>query len=146
MEKFKTGMLAILGVSGAFAAKLLGGWDMALQTLIGFMVVDYLTGMAVAAVFHKSTKTEGGTLSSAVGLRGLFKKGGMLMLVYIACRLDAFTASHYVRDSAVVALVANELVSITENLGLMGIPLPRAVTGAVELLMRKEESDEQAGN
>ena len=146
MEKMKVETLAALGVLGAAMAKLLGGWDMALQTLIGFMVTDYLTGMAVAAVFHKSVKTEGGALSSAVGMRGLFKKSGMLLVVYIACCLDAFTASNYVRDMAVTALIANELVSITENLGLMGVPLPKVVTGAVEMLMRKEESDDQAGN
>lgn len=49
--------LAVLGISGAIAAKLLGGWDMALQTLIGFMVADYLTGIVVAGVFKNSTKT-----------------------------------------------------------------------------------------
>ena len=146
MDKIRLEILALLAILGAGAAKLLGGWDMALQTLIGFMVTDYLTGMAVAAVFHKSTKTEGGALSSAAGFRGLLKKGGMLLVVYVACRLDVFTASNYVRDAAVTALAANELVSITENLGLMGVPLPKAVTAAVELLMRKEESDEQAGN
>ncbi|HWP51668.1 MAG TPA: phage holin family protein [Clostridia bacterium] len=138
MDNTKIAITTIIGMIGAAVAALLGGWDMALQTLIGFMAVDYITGFVVAAVFHKSTKTEGGALSSAAGLRGLFKKGGMLMLVYVACRLDLLTGTAYMRDAVVIALVANETISITENLGLMGVPIPGVVTTAIETLKKKE--------
>lgn len=67
-------------------------------------------------------------------------------MVYLACRLDALIGANYIRDAAVIALVTNELVSITENLGLMGVPLPEVITRAVEQLRRKEESDGQTGN
>lgn len=138
MENTKIAITTIIGMIGAAVAALLGGWDTALQTLIGFMAVDYITGFIVAAVFHKSTKTEGGALSSAAGLRGLFKKGGMLLLVYVACRLDLLTGTAYMRDAVVIALVANETISITENLGLMGVPIPGIVTTAIETLKKKE--------
>ena len=128
---------AALGMAGAAVAALLGGWDTALQTLVGFMGADYITGFVVAAVFHKSGKTEGGALSSAAGLRGLFKKGGMLLLVYVACRLDLLTGTDYIRDATVIALVTNETVSITENLGLMGVPGVGIVKQAIEVLKNK---------
>lgn len=132
-----------IGLLGATIAALLGGWDTALQTLIGFIATDYITGITVAAVFAKSNKTEGGALSSAAGIRGLFKKGGMLLLVYIACRLDLLIGESYIRDAAVIALVANETVSIIENLGLMGVPIPPIITKSIEILQRKEKEKEK---
>ena len=140
MENTKTAVSTVIGLVGAGIIAGLGGWDMALQTLLGFMAADYATGVIVAAVFQKSTKTEGGALSSAAGLRGLFKKGGMLLLVYVACRLDAMTGTNYMRDAAVIALVLNEVVSITENLGLMGVPIPGVIIRAIEALKSKEGS------
>lgn len=124
---------------GAAVAALLGGWDMALRTLTLFMAADYITGMAVAGVFHKSPKTEGGALSSAAGLQGLFKKGGMLVVVLVACRLDLLTSTDYLRDTVVIAFVSNEAVSIIENAGLMGVPMPKIIIKAIETLKNKEE-------
>ncbi|WMJ82724.1 phage holin family protein [Oscillospiraceae bacterium LTW-04] len=133
----------VIGLAGATITALLGGWDTALQTLVGFMAVDYITGVTVAAVFARSNKTEGGALSSAAGLRGLFKKGGMLMLIYIACRLDLLTGGTYIRDAAVIAFVTNETVSIIENLGLMGVPIPPIIINTIEILKRKEKEGEE---
>lgn len=138
-NKLCISITAALGVVGACLSRLLGGWDAALQTLIKFMGADYATGIIVAGVFCKSTKTEGGALSSAAGLRGLFKKGGMLLLVYIACQLDLLTGTDYLRDAVVIALIANEAVSITENLGLMGVPMPKIIIKAIETLKNKED-------
>ncbi|MFV0497180.1 MAG: holin family protein [Candidatus Fimivivens sp.] len=130
----------VIGLIGAGITAALGGWDMALRTLFGFMAADYITGLIVAGVFKRSAKTAGGRLSSAAGLQGLFKKGGMLLLVYIACRLDAMTGTDYMRDAAVIALVLNEAVSITENLGLMGVPIPGVIIKAIEVLKTKERT------
>ena len=58
----KTGICSILGVIGGAIAALFGGWDAALTTLLIFMGIDYLTGLIVAGVFHRSQKTEGGAL------------------------------------------------------------------------------------
>lgn len=60
----KNGICTIVGVVGSFIASLFGGWDTALVTLMIFMAVDYITGLVVAGVFHKSPKTDGGTLES----------------------------------------------------------------------------------
>ena len=139
MDSTKTDASTTVGIAGAVLTALLGGWDTALQTLVGFMAADYITGVTVAAVFGKSDKTEGGALSSAAGLRGLFRKGGMLMLVYIACQLDLLVGANYIRDAVVIALVTNETVSILENLGLMGVPVPPVVTRTLEVLKNKTE-------
>ena len=143
MNNTKMAVSAAVGMAGASLTALLGGWDAALRTLVGFMAADYVTGVTVAAVFHRSDKTAGGALSSAAGLRGLFRKGGMLVLVFIACRLDLLAGTNYIRDAAVIALVTNETVSILENLGLMGVPIPPAVTKALEVLKNSAKEGEK---
>ena len=134
----KNWTLLAVGAVGAAVARLLGGWDMALQTRVGFMALDYITGLVVAAVFRRSPKTDGGALSSKAGLQGLFRKGGMLAMVYIACRIDLLLGADYIRDTVVIAFIANETVSLIENFGLMGVPIPGPLTKAIELLMDKE--------
>ena len=126
-----------LGAFGAGVTGLFGGWDAALTTLLLFMAADYVTGLLVAGVFRRSPKTETGALESRAGLKGLLRKGGVLLAVLVACRLDLSIGSHYVRDGAVIAFIVNETLSLTENLGLMGVPLPAVVAEALELLKNK---------
>lgn len=136
-----------VGLIGGAIASLYGGWDTALQTLIICMAVDYITGLIVAGVFHASPKTETGTLESRAGWKGLIRKGETLLIVLVACRLDAVMGSNFVRDAAVIAFVANETISIIENAGLMGLPIPEVIIKAVDILKRKEESStEQKGS
>ena len=134
----KQGILTIIGAVGAFIANLLGGWDAGLITLVIFMAVDYFTGLIVAGIFHKSKKTENGALSSKAGLQGIAKKVMMLLLVLVAVRVDILTGTNYVRDAVVIALCGNELISIIENAGLMGVPIPRKLQEAIEVLSRKD--------
>ena len=119
-------------------AELLGGWDTGLQSLLLFMAIDYITGLIVAGVFKKSRKTELGALESLAAWQGLLRKGASLLVVLIACRLDQMLAMTIVRDTTVIAYCGNELLSITENIGLMGVPLPKVVTDALEALKGKE--------
>ena len=136
-----------VGALGAAFASLFGGWDAALQTLIIFMAIDYITGLVVAGVFHKSPKTKSGTLESRAGWKGLCRKGETLLIVLVACRLDAVMGSNFVRDAAVIAFVANETISIIENAGLMGLPIPEVIIKAVDILKQKAESStEQKGS
>jgi len=135
----KKEVLPILGIVGAFVSNLFGGWDAGLTTLVIFMTVDYLTGLIVAGVFHKSGKTENGALSSKVGLQGIAKKIMMLLMVLVAVRLDILTGTDYIRDAVIIALCGNELISIIENAGLMGVPIPKKLKDAIEVLSRKEE-------
>lgn len=128
-------------VFGAVAAYF-GGWDASLQTLVIFMAIDYITGLIVAGVFHSSPKTKTGALESLAGWKGLVRKGETLLIVLVACRLDAVIGSNFVRDAAVIAFICNETISIIENAGLMGIPIPAVVTKAIEVLRQRAEKTE----
>ena len=138
----KSGFTTVIGVIGGFIASLFGGWDAALVTLLIFMGVDYVTGLIVAGVFHTSEKTENGTLESRAGWKGLCRKGVTLLVVLVACRLDLMMGSNFIRDAVVIAFVANETISIIENAGLMGIPIPAVIVKAIEVLKKKAESEE----
>ena len=70
-----------IGIIGGVIASLFGGWDTALQTLVIFMAIDYITGLVVAGVFHASPKTKTGALESKAGWKGLIRKGETLGLV-----------------------------------------------------------------
>lgn len=131
----------IIGVLGGGIAAMFGGWDAALTTLVIFMAIDYATGLIVAGVFHKSKKTDTGTLESRVGWKGLCRKGVTLLIVLVACRLDLIIGSNFIRDAAVIAFVANETISIIENAGLMGVPIPAVIIKAVDVLTKKAESE-----
>ena len=119
---------------GAAIASLLGGWTGAMTTLVILMFIDYVTGIIVAGVFHTSPKSSGGALSSAVGFKGICRKFVILLIVVVACRVDLLLDTNIIRDATCMGFCANELLSITENAGLMGIPLPRKLVEAIEVL------------
>ena len=123
-------------VCGTVSA-LLGGWSEDLTTLIILMSIDFVMGLIVAGVFKKSSKTPDGALDSRAGFYGLCKKCVMLLFVLIAHRLDMALSVDYIRTVTVIGFIVNELISITENAGVMGIPLPEAVKNAIELLRKK---------
>ena len=130
------------GVVGSFIAGLFGGWDTGLITLCLFMTLDYLSGLAVAAFFKRSTKTKSGALESKAGFKGLCKKCMTLVFVLVAYRLDLVIGTCYIRDAVIIGFIANELISLTENAGLMGVPLPAVITKAIDILTKKTESEE----
>lgn len=131
-----------VGVMGSLVAKAFGGWDAALTTLIIFMVADYLTGLIVAGVFHKSKKSENGALESLAGWKGLCKKGVTLLFVLIAYRLDLALGLDFIRTTVIIGFMANELISIIENAGLMGIPIPKVLSKAIDILTQKADVKE----
>ncbi|MFG6378973.1 MAG: phage holin family protein [Lachnospiraceae bacterium] len=119
-----------------------GGFDAAMVTLLIFMAVDYISGMIVAGVFKKSQKTKNGALESGAGWKGLCRKGMTLVIVLIAVRLDMVIKTNYIRDMVCIAFIANETISIIENAGLMGVPVPAVITKAIEVLKEKSEREE----
>lgn len=137
MNETKTAICSIIGVIGGMIASAFGGWDAALTTLVLFMVIDYISGLTVAGVFHASRKTESGTLESRAGWKGLCRKGMTLLFVLIAHRLDLAIGVSYICDTVIIGFIANELISIVENAGLMGIPLPSVITKAIDVLTKK---------
>ncbi len=132
-----------VGAVGSFIASIFGGWDTALATLLIFMAVDYITGLLVAGVFHASPKSENGALESKAGFKGLIRKGLVLVVILVACRMDMLLGVNYIRDAACIAFIVNELISMVENFGLMGVPFPEPIKEAIELLQKKGKSNEQ---
>lgn len=138
----KNELCTFVGLVFGAVATYFGGWDASLQTLVIFMAIDYITGLVVAGIFHTSLKTKTGALESLAGWKGLVRKDETLLIVLVACRLDAVIGSNFVRDAAVIAFICNETISIVENAGLMGIPIPAVVTKAIEVLRQRAEKTE----
>ena len=134
----------MIGMIGSFIASLFGGFDAALVTLLIFMTLDYISGVIVAGVFKKSQKTANGALESGAGWKGLCRKGMTLVIVLIAVRLDIVIGTTYIRDAVCIAFIANETISIVENAGLMGVPIPAAITKAIEVLKDKTNKESES--
>ena len=132
-------LIAAIGTVGAAIISSLGGWDLALQTLVMFMAIDYVTGLVVAGVFKKSKKSASGGLDSSLGFKGIIKKSVMLMVVFIGYQLDNFIGADFARYAVIIAFLVNESISIIENVGLMGIPIPNAIKKAITILSEKGE-------
>lgn len=138
----KETICTIIGVVGGAITTLFGGWDASLMTLLIFMGIDYASGIVVAGVFHKSKKSENGALESKAGWKGLAKKAMTLLFVLIAHQLDVVIGVAYIRDAVIIGFIANELISIVENAGLMGVPLPGVVKKAIDILTAKTEAND----
>ena len=134
MREYICSFFALLGAILSWG---FGGWDTALAALVICMAVDYVSGSLVALVFHNSRKTESGSYNSSYGLKGLCKKGLMLLFVLVAVQMDNVLGADYVRDAVCVGFCTNEVLSITENLGLAGVPMPQAIVMALEQLQNK---------
>ena len=110
----------------------LGGWDIALQTLLIVIVVDYITGV-FKAIYNRK-------INSSVGLKGIIKKIGYLIIVAVAVILDKIAGNTgAIRTLVIYFFVANEGISILENWGGMGLPLPQKLIDTLEQL--KNDND-----
>ncbi|WP_342045896.1 phage holin family protein [Bacillus sp. OTU530] len=133
---------------GAFFGFLFGGWSHLLQFLLITSIVDYTSGIMAAGA--------NGELKSKVGFRGIAKKVMMFLIVILAAQLDiaiaeqgidlhllGFSAS--VRDATIIFYLSNELLSVVENAGRMGVKLPDPVMNAVEVLKGRNKKKESKG-
>lgn len=132
MNFLKTVTYSAICAAGVFFEWLFGPINAALIALIAACLLDYITGV-ICACMGVSQKSESHALSSTAGWLGLMKKGVMLLLVGLLHFIDNATGVP-IRDAAIFAFLANELLSIIENCGLMGIPIPDVVTRVVEVL------------
>ncbi len=120
----------------AFGATMLqflfGGWSLPLQILIAFIIIDYLSGVVAAFVCRR--------LDSEVGSRGIAKKVGFLVLVAVAHLLDQVSGlgAPVLKTATIWFLIANEGISITENLGEIGVPIPKTLQDALRRLRDEE--------
>lgn len=135
-------LCSIIGAIGAGIAFLFGGWDSAMVTLLIFMCVDYLSGIVVAGIFKNSTKSETGGLESRAGWKGLCRKCMTLLFVLVAYRLDLILGTDYIRNAVIIGFIVNETISIIENAGLMGLPIPKPLINAIDILKKKGDVDE----
>lgn len=129
----------LAGIGGAIAGAF-GGWDMLLMVLVVMMVIDYISGVVVAAM-GKSDKSATGGLSSAVGFAGIAKKGLMMLVVLVGAMLDrAMGATHAVcRDAVCWFYIANEGLSFLENLNRAGVEFPELIQRVLGL--KKQEAE-----
>jgi toxin secretion/phage lysis holin len=136
----KTMVMTTCGVLGSTVSYLFGSWTASMTTLCIFMALDFITGIVNAAVFKASPKSESGTLCSHAAFEGLIKKCMILVFVLVGARLDLIFGLKVIRDGVCSAFIVSELISLTENAGLMGLPLPDVVKRAIELLKDREDS------
>ena len=144
MEKVSSVKLTVLGIIGAIGSSivnLLGGWTSDLETLMIMMGIDFAMGLLIAAIWKKSEKSKTGALSSWSAWKGLCRKGVSLLFVLIAHRLDLALGANYIRTAVIIGFIINELISITENAGIMGVPIPDVITKAIDMLKQRSEGD-----
>ena len=141
MTMVKTLICTTFGVIGGLVARLFGGWTEDMITLVVFMAVDFLMGLIVAGVFHKSNKSQSGALDSHVGWMGVCRKCVTLLFVLVAHRLDISLSVSYIKTATIIAFIVNEAISIVENAGLMGLPLPEVVVKAINILKQRKDLD-----
>ncbi|AXO96195.1 MULTISPECIES: phage holin family protein [Bacillus] len=132
MDRIDVLMKTFIATFGAFCGYFLGGWDTTLKVLVIMAAIDYLTGV-IAAGFN-------GELKSKVGFKGIAKKVVLFLLVAAATQADAIVGTNSaLREATIFFFIGNELLSLLENAGRMGIPLPSALTNAVEVLGGKSK-------
>lgn len=133
--------LGALSAAGSVLAQSLSGWDTMLQVLVTLMAIDYALGVVLALVWKRSNKTADGSFESRASVKGLFRKCGILLCVLIAARLDPlFGSEGYIRGTVILFFLANEGLSVVENLGVMGLPMPQVLKDAF-LALRDKESN-----
>ena len=130
--EFKDILKYIAAIGGSLVTYLFGGWSALIQILVAFVVIDYVTGVLAAGVRRE--------ISSSVGGRGIARK--VLIFVLVACGhlVDmALGTADVIRDAVIYFYIANELLSIIENAGEIGLPVPDILKNAIERLKGKEQ-------
>lgn len=109
---------------------LVGGIDVAMKSLLIVIVIDYITGV-MSAIYNKE-------LNSNIGLKGILKKFSYLIIVSLSVILDRIVGdTGAIRTLIIYFFVANDGISIVENIGKMGVPLPKKLTEVLEQLRNK---------
>lgn len=139
MDRIDVLIKSFIFTFGGFCGYFLGGWDTTLRVLLIMAAIDYITGV-IAAGYN-------GELKSKVGFKGIAKKVVLFLLVGAATQADAAIGTNSaIREATIFFFIGNELLSLLENAGRMGIPLPQALTNAVEVLGGKQKQEEKKGD
>ena len=129
-----TGFKILFTAAGTAVVGFLGGWDTVLYALLMFMALDYLTGFIATAVKKQ--------LNSSAGFTGLLRKAAILLVVALAVLLDRLLnlGEPWIRTAACWFYIANEGISVFENLGLIGIPIPGFLKNMLQQLNDQAET------
>lgn len=125
-------LCSVFGLVGSVITFAFGSWVESLTLLVVAMGIDYVTGVAASI-------KEGRGLNSVFGGWGLTRKGLMLLVILLAHRIDILLeTSNVTMGAAIYFYIANELISITENYGRIGLPLPDRLRKIIEVLKDKK--------
>ncbi|PGW24559.1 holin [Bacillus thuringiensis] len=139
MDRIDVLIKSFIFTFGGFCGYFLGGWDTTLRVLLIMAAIDYITGV-IAAGYN-------GELKSKVGFKGIAKKVVLFLLVGAATQADAAIGTNSaIREATIFFFIGNELLSLLENAGRMGIPLPQALINAVEVLGGKQKQEDKKGD
>lgn len=139
MNKILYFVSTVGGIIGSFIFGLFGGWSTGISVLCIFIVLDFITGI-IGAILCKSEKSESGGLNSKVIWLGIIKKVLELTMVAVGHQFDLLLGATYIRDAVVIAYIITETVSIIENAGLIGLPIPPIIKKVIDVLKNKNDS------
>ena len=121
--------------------KVIGEPTQDLKILLLLMVIDLIVGFTVSAVWHKSSKTKSGKVSSKVMFKGIVKKILTLVLVVVAYQIDILLGYDVIRHIVIIAFIVQDIVSIIENIAITGIKAPDIITKALDVLERSVKDE-----
>lgn len=136
MREIVNGLQVIVTVLGAFVGGLIGGLDSLAYALVLFVAVDYITGIMAGVVEKK--------ISSEVGFKGIFRKVVIFILVSIAHIIDSKILGNgsAIRTAVIFFYISNEGISILENSGRIGLPIPRKIMDILHQLNKEDDINE----
>lgn len=139
--KLKNIVSIITGTIGSLLINLIGKPTDDLIILIVLMIIDLIVGFLISAIWQKSSKTDSGKLSSSAMFKGIVKKFFTLLIVVIAFQLDKLLVMNVIRHIVIISFIVEEILSITENIAITGIKIPRIVTKALDVLEKEVQEN-----
>ena len=131
----------IISSLGTILINIIGKPTDELMILLLLMVIDLITGTLVSAIWHKSSKTKSGKLSSRVMIKGIVKKLLTLVIVVIAYQLDILLNIDMIRYIVIISLIIEEVLSVIETIALTGIQVPTIISKGLDILERRISDD-----
>ena len=139
--KVKQVFSLVIGALTTGLLKVIGEPTQDLKILLLLMVLDLIVGFTVSAVWHKSSKTKSGKVSSKVMFKGIVKKILTLVLVVVAYQIDILLGYNVIKHVAIIAFIVQEIISIIENIAITGIKAPDIITKALDILERSVKDE-----